>query len=58
MFALLRNIRVLEVSTVVMGPFAGQILADLGAEVVKIEPPEGDIARATYPEGAGTGSLH
>lgn len=57
MIPLLKGIRVLEVSTVVMGPLAGQILADLGAEVLKVEPPEGDIARASYPQAAGIGSL-
>ncbi|HEX7012244.1 MAG TPA: CoA transferase [Steroidobacteraceae bacterium] len=49
MTPLLEGIRVLELSAVVMGPFAGQILADLGAEVVKIEPLTGDIARDTPP---------
>lgn len=58
MIPLLKGTRVLEVSTVVMGPLAGQILADLGAEVLKVEPPEGDIARAAYPQGgAGMGAL-
>lgn len=57
MIPLLKGIRVLEVSTVVMGPLAGQILADLGAEVLKVEPPEGDIARASHPRGAGMGAL-
>lgn len=45
MTPLLQGVRILELSTIVMGPFAGQILADLGAEVVKIEPPHGDGAR-------------
>lgn len=57
MIPLLKGIRVLEVSTVVMGPLAGQILADLGAAVVKVEPLEGDIARASHPQAAGTGAL-
>lgn len=47
MTPLLEGVRVLEISAVVMGPFAGQILADLGAEVIKIEPPGGDVARTT-----------
>ena len=41
----LSGIRVIEFSHMVMGPTCGMILADLGAEVIKIEPPEGDRTR-------------
>jgi len=58
MVPLLKNVRILELSAVVMGPLAGQILADLGAEVVKVEPVEGDVARASQPGGAGMGALY
>lgn len=57
MIPLLRGIRILELSAVVMGPFAGQILADLGADVVKVEPLDGDIARSAHPQTAGMGAL-
>ncbi|QDX27523.1 CoA transferase [Sphingomonas suaedae] len=57
MLSLLKGIRVVEVGAVVLGPYAGQILADLGAEVVKVEPLEGDIARYAHPTGAGGGAL-
>src|SRR5688572_25446486 len=50
--------RVLELGSVVLGPYAGQILADLGAEVVKVEPIDGDIARAAQPRAANMGALY
>jgi CoA:oxalate CoA-transferase len=41
----LDDIRVLDLSRVLSGPFVGRILADLGADVLKVEPPEGDVSR-------------
>ena len=41
----LAGIKVLDMSRVLAGPFAGRMLSDLGADVVKLEPPEGDVTR-------------
>jgi len=49
----LAHIRVIEFSHMVMGPAAGMILADLGAEVIKIEPLGGDKTRRLKGSGAG-----
>ena len=41
----LEGLRVLDMSRVLAGPFAGRMFADLGADVVKLEPPDGDTTR-------------
>jgi crotonobetainyl-CoA:carnitine CoA-transferase CaiB-like acyl-CoA transferase len=48
-FSFLSGIKVLDLSQYLPGPLAGQILADLGAEVVKVEPPAGDPQRHLDP---------
>jgi crotonobetainyl-CoA:carnitine CoA-transferase CaiB-like acyl-CoA transferase len=49
----LEGIRVVEFSHMVMGPSCGLVLADLGAEVIKVEPLEGDNTRRLQHAGAG-----
>jgi crotonobetainyl-CoA:carnitine CoA-transferase CaiB-like acyl-CoA transferase len=45
----LEGIRVIELARILAGPWAGQTLADLGADVIKVEAPEGDDTRRWGP---------
>jgi crotonobetainyl-CoA:carnitine CoA-transferase CaiB-like acyl-CoA transferase len=49
----LHDIRVLDVSTFLAGPYAATLLGDLGADVIKVEPPSGDESRNLGPARAG-----
>jgi len=54
----LAGVRVIDLTSVLMGPFATQTLAEFGAEVIKVEPPEGDLVRGIGPmRNTGMGAI-
>lgn len=55
----LEGLRVLDLSSVLMGPYATQILGDYGAEVIKVEAPAGDLVRQILPaRSPGMGAMY
>jgi crotonobetainyl-CoA:carnitine CoA-transferase CaiB-like acyl-CoA transferase len=49
----LAGLRIIELANFIAGPLAGTLLADMGADVIKVEPPKGDMGRAMPPQTRG-----
>ncbi|WP_204302740.1 CoA transferase, partial [Stenotrophomonas maltophilia] len=43
------GLKIVDMTSVLMGPYASQMLADMGADVIKVEAPEGDVTRQIGP---------
>ncbi|MCY4275371.1 MAG: CoA transferase, partial [Gammaproteobacteria bacterium] len=60
-YDLLKGARVLDLTTIVLGPFATRYLGDFGADIIKVEPPSGDLFRYVRParsDSMGAGYLN
>ena len=51
----LAGVRVLDFTSYIAGPYATRLMADLGAEIIKLEPPGGDLVRSSVPRRKGKG---
>ena len=58
MAAVLQGLKVVEFTHMVAGPSCGQVLGDFGAEVTKVEPPQGDITRRMGPMAGNVAALY